>query len=155
MGAKASQATSLAIVYSTVYSDADQGKHQSSASLAFVRRIHRGPVNSPHKWPITRNMFPFDDVIMDAYQLYAAEYQVLILGSHYDLSPARHQAIRTNTSALAIKPRGTKVPVILIKININYIWFKMSLQMVAKYRPCWSGLSVFTIHLPLIVFEKW
>ena len=60
----ASQITSLTIVYSTVYSDADQRKHQSSASLAFVRRIHRGPVNSPHKWPITRKLFPFDDVIM-------------------------------------------------------------------------------------------
>ena len=64
MGAVASQITSLMIVYSTVYSDADQSKHQSSASLAFVRGIHRGPVNSPHKWPVTRKMFPFDDVIM-------------------------------------------------------------------------------------------
>ena len=26
--------------------------------------IHWGPVNSPHKWPITPKMFPFDDVIM-------------------------------------------------------------------------------------------
>ena len=60
----ASQITSLAIVYSTVYSGTDQRKHQSSASLAFVRGIHRGPVNSPHKWPVTRKMFPFDDVIM-------------------------------------------------------------------------------------------
>ena len=60
----ASQITSLAIVYSTIYSDADERKHQSSASLAFVRGIHRGPVNSPHKWPVTRKMFPFDDVIM-------------------------------------------------------------------------------------------
>ena len=60
----ASQITSLTVVYSIVYSDADQKKHQSSASLAFVRGIHRGPVNSPHKWPVTRKMFPFDDVIM-------------------------------------------------------------------------------------------
>ena len=60
----ASQITSLAIVYSAVYSDADERKHQSSASLAFVRGVHRGPVNFPHKWPITRKMFPFDDVIM-------------------------------------------------------------------------------------------
>ena len=64
MDAIASQITSLTIVYSIVYSDADQRKHQSSASLAFVRGIHRGPVNSPHKWPVTRKMFPFDDVIM-------------------------------------------------------------------------------------------
>ena len=59
--------TSLTIVYSTVYSDADQRKHQSSASLAFVWGIHWGPVNSPHKWPVTRKMFPFDDVIMSRY----------------------------------------------------------------------------------------
>ena len=64
MGMIASQITSLTIVYSTVYSDTDQRKHQSSASLAFVRGIHRGPVNSPHKWPVTRKMCPFDDVIM-------------------------------------------------------------------------------------------
>ena len=64
IGAVASQITSLTIVYSTVYSDADQRKHQSSASLAFVWGIRRGPVNSPHKWPVTRKMSPFDDVIM-------------------------------------------------------------------------------------------
>ena len=64
MEAIASQITSLTIVYSIVYSDADQRKHQSSASLVFVWRIHRGPVNSPHKWPVTRKMFLFDDVIM-------------------------------------------------------------------------------------------
>ena len=39
-------------------------KHQSSASLAFVWGIHRWPVNSPHKRPVTRKTFPFDDVIM-------------------------------------------------------------------------------------------
>ena len=64
MGAMASQITSVTIVYSNVYSGADQRKHQSSASLAFVRGIHRGPVNSPHKGPVTRKIFPFDDVIM-------------------------------------------------------------------------------------------
>ena len=64
MGEMSSQITSLTIVYSTVYSGVDQSKHQSSASLAFVWGIHRGPVNSPHKWPVTRKMFPFDDVIM-------------------------------------------------------------------------------------------
>ena len=69
----ASQITSLTIVYSTVYSDADQRKYQSSASLAFVRGIHRGPVNSPHKWPVTRKMFPFDDVIMASLTLHGTQ----------------------------------------------------------------------------------
>ena len=43
MGAIASQITSLTIAYSNVYSDADQRKHQSSASLAFVWGIHQWP----------------------------------------------------------------------------------------------------------------
>ena len=69
MGSVASQITSLTIVYSTGYSDADQRKHQSYASLAFVRGIHLEPVNSPHKWPVTLKIFPFDDVIMWIYLL--------------------------------------------------------------------------------------
>ena len=86
MSTIASQITSLTIVYSAVYSGADQSKHQSSASLAFVWGIHRGPVNSPHKWPVTRKMFPFDDVIMClpnvdclliVVRLYAAYYVLL------------------------------------------------------------------------------
>ena len=57
MDAIASQITRLTIIYSIFYSDSDQRKHQSPAALSFVRGIHRGPLNSPHKWPV-------DDVIM-------------------------------------------------------------------------------------------
>ena len=64
MGAIASQITSLTIVYSTINSDADQRKYHSSASLAFVWGIHRGQMNSPHKWPVTRKILPFDDVVI-------------------------------------------------------------------------------------------
>ena len=66
MGAIASQITNLTIVHLTGLSDADERKQQSSASLAFVWRIHRGPVNSPHEWPVLRKVFPFDDVIVMA-----------------------------------------------------------------------------------------
>ena len=59
-----SQITSLAIVYSTVYSGGDQRKHQSSMSMAFVRGIYHWPVNSGHKGPVTPKMFPFDDEVM-------------------------------------------------------------------------------------------
>ena len=66
MGTMASRITSLMILCWTVDSGADQRKHQSSASLAFMRVIHQWPVNYPHKGPVTRKMFPFDDVIMRA-----------------------------------------------------------------------------------------
>ena len=62
MGAVESQITSLTIVYSTVDLDADQWKHQSSASL--------------DKWPVTRKMFPFDDVIMNKQWLYHSYFQL-------------------------------------------------------------------------------
>ena len=68
MGAMTSQITRLTIGYSTVHSGADQRKHQSSTSLAFVWGIHRWPVNSPHKWPAMPKMLPFDDVIVGLIQ---------------------------------------------------------------------------------------
>ena len=63
MTTMASQITSLTVVYSTVYSGADQRKHQSSASLAFVWGIHREQW-IPRKMASYAEMFPFDDVIM-------------------------------------------------------------------------------------------
>ena len=79
MGATASQITSLTSIYSTVYSDADQRKHQSSGSLAFVRGIHWLPVNSPLKWPVTRKMFPFDDVIIRSHDIYRWDRIIFIM----------------------------------------------------------------------------
>ena len=67
MNTMASQITSLTVIYSTVYSGADKREHQSSASLVFVGGTLRWPVNFPHKGPVTRKMFPFDDVIMFIY----------------------------------------------------------------------------------------
>ena len=81
----ASQITSLTVVYSIVYSGVNQRKHQSSASLAIVREIHRGPVNFPHKWPVTRKMFPFDDVIMVLFRNNYDYLQCQLKGSSYGM----------------------------------------------------------------------
>ena len=78
----ASQIISLTIVYSSVYSGTNQRKHQSSASLAFVRGIHRVPVNSPHKGTVTRKMFPIDDVIM-----YYVAYKPAVSTSNHGFGP--------------------------------------------------------------------
>ena len=100
MGAMASQIISLTIVYWTVYSDADQKKHQSLASLAFVWGIHRWPVNSPHKWPVTRKMFPLDDVIMITkwsdileYQIYCTAMPAAEQKSYFELTHKRLENI--------------------------------------------------------------
>ena len=87
INAMASQITGVTIVYSTLHSGIDQRKHQSSASLAFVWGIHRWPVNSPHKAPMTHRMFPFDDVIMrqartNFDQVPGPEFQQWLPGRH-------------------------------------------------------------------------
>ena len=74
MNTMASQITGVQIIYSTVCSGANQRKHQNSASLAFVRGI---PVNSPHKGPVTRKMFPFHEVIM-----YVVQMKVMVLNDY-------------------------------------------------------------------------
>ena len=76
MSARASQITGVLIVYPDVCSGAEQRKQQSSASLTFVRGIHHWPVKSSHKEPVTRKMFPLDDVIMIFHGMYG------ILGSN-------------------------------------------------------------------------
>ena len=62
-----SQITGVSTVYSIVCSGADQRLHQSSASLAFVRGIHRWPANSYRIGSVTAKMFPIDDVITQTY----------------------------------------------------------------------------------------
>ena len=99
MVAMTSQVTSLTIVYSTVYSGTNQREHQSSASLAFVRGIHRLPVNSPHKWPVTRKMFPFDDVIM--FVGHHGLYFLLFCGCCYCCTLHRLYAVNALRSSLS------------------------------------------------------
>ena len=75
-----SQITGILIVCSTICSGEDQNIHQSSASLTFVRGIHRWPVDSPHKGPVMWKMFPFDDVIMDwPANMFQEHWQPLLL----------------------------------------------------------------------------
>ena len=64
MSKMASEITSVSIVYWNICSNVDQRKRQSSASLAFGGAIHRWPGNYSHKGPVTRKIFPFDDVLM-------------------------------------------------------------------------------------------
>ena len=86
MSAIASQTIGVSIICSTVGLGADKKTHQSPASLAFVRGIHRWPVNSPHKGPVTRKMFPFDDVIMSNAPCYRCGNQTFVTKNLPDTS---------------------------------------------------------------------
>ena len=131
----ASQITSLEIVYSTLHSGADQRRHQSSASLAFVRRIHRGPVNSPHKRSVTRKMFSFDDVIMSGWRngrhpclpirtlpfMHVACFCWRYGHSRHSMASWRHQ-METFSALLAICAGNSPVTG-EVQIQIQYILF--------------------------------
>ena len=161
MNTMASQITSLMIVYSgVVYSATDQRKYQSSGSLAFVRGIHRGPMNSPYKRPVMWKMSPFDDIIM-LYQwqrwsqhkplthwgrvTHICVDKLTIIGSDNGLSPGRRQAIIwTNAGILLIGLLGTNFSEILIEIWI-FSFKKMHLKMLSgKWRPFCLSLNVLT-----------
>ena len=75
MNVMASQITGVSMVCSTVCSAPNQRKLQRSASLAFVRRIHQWPMNSPHNGPVMLKMFPFDNVIMRYYAMMSSWYE--------------------------------------------------------------------------------
>ena len=116
MGAIASQITRLTIVYSTVYLDTDQRKHQSSVSLTFVRGIHRWPVNHPHKWPVTRKMFPFDDLSMTA----CSVIWTLWLGGVENASELAYRRFWWCLEAYSIS--GHLLKLILTQRPLNYCW---------------------------------
>ena len=97
MSAMASQITCFTIVYPSVYSGADQRKHQSSTSLALVREIHRWPVNSPHKWPVTRKMLPFDDVIM----IQVLSHPSKVTENHASISPTSFYDHNSNSMEIS------------------------------------------------------
>ena len=101
MGAMSSQITSVSIVYSAVCLGADQRKHQNSASLAFVRGIHRGPVNSPHKGPVTRKMFPSHDIQIQI------QIQKRFIETHRHMQQRYIRSLYNSKHSLEIAPAGT------------------------------------------------
>ena len=94
--------TGVSMVCSTICSGANQRKHQSSASLAFVWGIHRWPVNSPQKGPVTRKLFSFDDVIMiweNKYRNSNTKKQCTYFIIYVTYSPYLHCSSRSASSA--------------------------------------------------------
>ena len=152
MGAIASQITSLTIVYSAVYSGADQSKHQSSASLAFVWGIHRGPVNSPHKWPVTRKMFPFDDVIMKQPQMIYVEFRHKVYSISYkcfmNFFISFFPGINRYKYAFKVKH---SIPV-YYNINIFIAIFPLSYSYT---RVEFSNVTCYCILLLFLLFSHW
>ena len=134
-----SQITNLAIVYSTVYSGADQGKHQSSSSLAFVRGSYRWPANSPHKGLVTRKMFSFDNVVMTLTKLIGIYHHGVSWVLRRSKSPIIEMLIQQNSTKSIV-------------LSLKAAWFcLMQLMPVPNVRNIWKQVVTFsyrwhTIH---------
>ena len=112
---------------------ADQRKHQSSASVAFLQGIPRCPVNSPHKWPLTLKMFPFDDVIMQQLRIYGSMHWIRIRepGSASTLHRIAilipifiiYSVLKTRFSRISVENTfhycGGRIPVFVCEVNAN------------------------------------
>ena len=152
------QITSLTVVYSTVYSDANQRKHQSWSVTGLCVGNSPGPVNSPHKGPVTRKMFPFDDVIMDLLEMcyYFAKLKWGTLCYDVILNPrykntTRHQKfaeltctrIKQSDFLLMILAHGLTITILLLLLFLDmrfeYIKWGRAI-MVRKRREMWIAL---------------
>ena len=149
MGAIASQITSLTIVYSTVYSGADERNHQSPASLAYVWGIHRWPVNSPHKWPVTRKMFPLDDVIMSKTYLLFTAMEISAGAKVVPSNVASHMKLLPSRAPMPGMLEGKLVPTVATKSMVWSIEIVLSgFTVVVLCTPSWK------IQLAIILFDS-
>ena len=125
MSTMVSQITSLTIVYTTAYQGPDQRKHQRSTSLAFVRGIYQWPVNSPHKGPVMRKMFPFDDVIMLLWVLKSCLSSDSVIAVHIDGLVQK----RRNSSATALELRLSCINPLICNVMIYWILLEQHLTL--------------------------
>ena len=148
MIATASQITSLTIVYSTVYSGADQRKHQSSVSVAFVRGIHRWSVNSPYEGPITRKMFLFDDVIMPmlngAVGMMAGQNVCKGICDHYRWSWVRSSSV-LNISATIPLCHDDVIKWKDFPCNWPFVWGIHRSPVNSPHKGQWRGVLMFSL----------
>ena len=145
MGTMASQITSLPIVYLTAYSSVDQRKHQSAALLAFVWGIHWSSVNCPHKWPVTRKMFPFDDVIRFIFQW---EYNIL-----QQIHGHNEQAFMTIRRAKEIQKAGTIFWMCPANERRRYIITSSESHWQGAFRKIWTGTDFWALSLASWAFK--
>ena len=121
-----SQITTLTIVYPTVYSGAHQRKHQKLRVTGLCAGIYWCPVNSPHKWPVTRKMFPLDDVIM-CYKIHTTAWlNIKLYTSQLPKLPKLTQ--RTHDAIITLFLLGSVISYIKNRKYKDYVYRKMLVQ---------------------------
>ena len=134
--------TSISIVCSAVCTGTDQRKHQSSASLAFVRGIHRWPVDSPHRGPVARKMFPFDDVIMNHDIPYAPQQYLYHFYKHVIMGQKCGGGYKPNSSVI-LPVFFSQFSNYLLPVEITFISnrYRHSLTAAALVT-CWNHVHI-------------
>ena len=144
MGAIAFQITSLAIVYSIVYTK----KTSKLRVTGPCAGNSPGLVNSPHKWPVTRKMFPFDDVIMWCTQLSSKLNQT----KSDEFHDSRHPAVYW-LNAIALTGSGlinswlllTRKEELhqqwLMKVFVGGLLDNLTITQYINWRGCWQSLG--------------
>ena len=120
MNSRASQITGVSIVSSTVCSGADQRKHQSSASLAYVRGIHRWPVDSLHKGPVTQKCFHLMTSSWKSREASEKCYTEICRLNRYQNNTPPPPACSPKKQKTKQKQNNNKNTLNLIYININF-----------------------------------
>ena len=151
MSAMACQITGISLAYWTVYSDENQRKRQSSASLALLRGIHRWPVNSQHKRPVTLKMFPLDDVITNDFLYYwlfiilqgwcpkCRKFPFVFTSCWVDLSWSNctsNDAGKSSTICLDNDLSSSHYPVIIMNRQLSIMHFLSIIKF--WYPQCWA-----------------
>ena len=167
MSAMASQITGVSIVCSTVCSGAGQRKHQSSASMAFVKGIHRcrWPMDSPHKGPVTQKMLSFDDVIMLCQCSFTWQWggwgcEVSCGGHHrprgktttgsavdgtvFDIAQILAYLVHVWTPMSSVRKKAR--PINLISLSLFYLTGHTQYQTATSTSSWWSNANCFEIH---------
>ena len=115
MGGVASQVTGVSIICSPVCLGADQRIHQSTVWWAVEKGIHRWPVDSPPKGPVTRKMVPFDDVIMYKEQLESMFYETVDNPLSFSISGPEYSGnINLKITGILSRPQDVNIEVIIV-----------------------------------------
>ena len=113
----------------------------SSASLAFVRGIHRWPVDSPHKGPVTRKMLPFDDVIIGRRLIYTS----YIMKCRTCCPASRTTLVATRFRVAVICPI-IQVPH-CIRVFFYFVWFVFINHIFQFYYELCTYCNILDIYL--------
>ena len=136
------QITGVSIVYSTVCSDADKKKTSKLHVTGLCERNSpRWLMKSPHKGPVTRKIFPFDDVIMDSCLLH-----IISMKANEFCCPACRTTLVATRFRVAVICPIIQVPH-CIRVFFYFVWFVFINHIFQFYYELCTYCNILDIYL--------